>query len=217
MHRARRVAITVALLSWAGFGMVLYQVIAHGPLTAIDPPAIAWAASHRNGAWTAAAEWISRTGGPSMTSVYAGIFMLVALARRRFATATAVALVIYGGIVLNVIVKNSVQRGRPIMEDPLVHLITYSFPSGHAAASTVFGGFLIALVATRCANARTRVLAIALIASWIAAVCAGRVYLGAHYPTDVAGGLLEGTGWLLLCGFVAQRYGLLRADRLRAR
>lgn len=205
-----RMALLVVLLLWSAFAIVLYQVAIHGRFTAIDAPAIAWGVSHRHSAWTEAAEWVSRTGGPSITSVYTGVLIVFALARRRFATAAGLALVVYGGVVLNVIVKDSVRRGRPVMEDPLVHLVTYSFPSGHAAASTVFGGLLI-LFAARRTSARTRVLAITVMASWIAAVCASRVYLGAHYPTDVVAGVLEGSGWLLLCSIVLHRYQVFPA------
>ena len=46
------------------------------------------------------------------------------------------------GMVLNVLLKHSYQRMRPSFDAPLLSLPTYSFPSGHALAATVFYGLL---------------------------------------------------------------------------
>jgi undecaprenyl-diphosphatase len=47
-----------------------------------------------------------------------------------------------GGMVLNVTLKYIFQRSRPVFEEPLVTLTTYSFPSGHTTAATCFYGLL---------------------------------------------------------------------------
>ena len=187
------------------FAALTYQVVIHGPVTAIDPVAMAWVTKHRGEMLTRAAYWVSETGGPSITAVYAALIIVVLLTRRRWVSAVAVGFIVYVAIALNVAVKDSVQRGRPIVEDPLVHLITYSFPSGHAAASTVFGGLSIMLLA-RSHGERTTAIGSAAILAWIGAVCGSRIYLGAHYPTDVAGGVLEGIGWILLCSVASRRW-----------
>ena len=202
VHRLEAAA---ALLAWSLFAALTYAVLDHGPITAIDASAIAWATTHHTELLTRAAYWASSIGGPSIISVYAGLLIVVLLVRRGFATALAVAFIVYGGVALNVAVKDSVQRGRPMVENPLVHLVTYSFPSGHAAAATVFGG-LSMIVCARSAGSRTRSIAGAAIVGWITAVCGSRIYLGAHFPTDVAAGILEGTGWLLLCDIALRRW-----------
>ena len=46
------------------------------------------------------------------------------------------------GMILNVLLKNLFERGRPVFDHPLVALATYSFPSGHAAYSTMLYGLL---------------------------------------------------------------------------
>ena len=44
-------------------------------------------------------------------------------------------------MLLNVGVKHLVQRARPVVSEPLLHLSTYSFPSGHSmAAFSLYGG-----------------------------------------------------------------------------
>ena len=73
---------------------------------------------------------------------------------------------------------------------------TYSFPSGHAFFSTSFYGTL-GYISARLAGRRTQRVVIWLSASAsIALICLSRVYLGVHYPTDVAGGVLIACFWM---------------------
>ena len=72
-----------------------------------------------------------------------------------------------------------------------------SIVSGYAAAATMFGGVSVVLLLARARRSAAAVGIFALIL-WIRALCASRVYLGAHYLTDIAAGVLEGVAWLLL-------------------
>ncbi|MEM0961647.1 MAG: phosphatase PAP2 family protein, partial [Bacteroidota bacterium] len=90
-----------------------------------------------------------------------------------------------GGLV-SLGLKAVFQRARPV--DPVVVAEGFSFPSGHALASTVFYGMLIYLswrLATR-VSVRLAVAAVSL--ALIIAVGLSRVYLNVHYLTDVIGG-----------------------------
>jgi len=62
---------------------------------------------------------VSYLGGPSATSVYVLLFILYFLWRRHFAMALAVAAVVYGGMLLNVVVKYAFERARPAVENPV--------------------------------------------------------------------------------------------------
>lgn len=67
----------------------------------------------------------------------------------------------------------------------------YGFPSGHALGSTlVWGGLAWAV---RVGRLRTRV---AVAAVLVALVAASRVFLGVHYPVDVAFGVIVGLAYL---------------------
>jgi tripartite-type tricarboxylate transporter receptor subunit TctC/membrane-associated phospholipid phosphatase len=101
-------------------------------------------------------------------------------------------LVVPLGMLVNLGLKDLFQRARPVFEDPLVQLATYSFPSGHAVASTVFYGALCVLVFAHTRSRAARAAACALGMAMVALVCFSRVYLGAHFPGDVLAGVAVG-------------------------
>ncbi len=90
------------------------------------------------------------------------------------------------------LIKHLVARGRPPGDDALVHAGGYSFPSAHSATSVAFYGVLGLIAAHELRGGLTRRSAIAAAGLVCAAVGVSRVYLGAHYPTDVLAGWLVG-------------------------
>ena len=106
--------------------------------------------------------------------------------------------VVLGGNFLNFCLKHLIQRGRPAFDDPLFSLPTYSFPSGHAMASTVLYGLLAIYVSVRARQRYAAPVAIGAAVLMVALVSFSRVYLGLHYLSDVMGGLSEGIAWLAL-------------------
>lgn len=98
--------------------------------------------------------------------------------------------------------------GRPRPPIALVDLTTGSFPSGHAVAGSVVAVSLV-IVLVRPGPAR-RNLEIA--AAAFAVLMAGtRVYLGAHWLTDVFGGVALGAGCAIGAAVIVQRYGTARS------
>lgn len=133
--------------------------------------------------------------------VEAPVALLVILGLRRRALVRKAKL--YGGAVLSgwlfyALAKLVVHRARPRIVPHLMHDAGwYSYPSGHAALAPIVFGLAAVLWIGGIAPSR-RVVRLGAVATLTGAIALSRVYLGLHYPSDVAGGLLLGIGWSFL-------------------
>ncbi|MDQ6847446.1 MAG: phosphatase PAP2 family protein [Candidatus Dormibacteraeota bacterium] len=81
----------------------------------------------------------------------------------------------------------------------------HSFPSGHAVLFT-WVSFLVAAGVSPRLPPWLRHVVWGLAAAVTAVACAGRVWIGAHWPSDVLGGLLLGLGWSAFVLWLPQRW-----------
>jgi membrane-associated phospholipid phosphatase len=206
--RAQAARLGIAVVAALLVALIAHDVRTEGSLSALDIPVLAWFSSIRSVFLDHLMSWASLSGGPSATSVYAAILIAAYLLRRRVAPALTVGTIGYGAALTNVGLKHLVHRGRPVVEDALTTLATFSFPSGHAAASTVFGGLVCLLMLRSEFSLSPTALVVALAISWVALVCISRVYLGLHYPTDIIAGVSEGVCWLMVATLVSDWLGI---------
>jgi undecaprenyl-diphosphatase len=104
-----------------------------------------------------------------------------------------------GGLLLNNLLKAGFGRPRPDVIAWSTHASFYSFPSGHAMSATVVYSTVAYLAARlqRTRKARVAMMATAFIV--ILLICASRLYLGVHYPSDVLAGMVIGLAWAGFC------------------
>ncbi|MHB0935624.1 MAG: phosphatase PAP2 family protein [Armatimonadota bacterium] len=134
-------------------------------------------------------------------------FFLYLLWTRRFVLAGGlVAIPAVAGLLI-LLLKAFFQRQRPL--EPLLPVGGYSFPSGHAFSSVVIYG-LLGYVAWRCFTRRRwlRVLIVIVVVLLALATGFARVYLGAHFTSDVLGGWAGGLA--VLAGGIALLEALQR-------
>ncbi len=115
----------------------------------------------------------------------------------RRAAAFAVAAVVTTALVTTLL-KRLVGRVRPEWQDPTALLENGAYPSGHASATAAFAGVSIVLVSMLVRRASTRRVLNALAVLLVVVVGLDRVLLGRHYFSDVVGGVLLGTGIVLV-------------------
>lgn len=140
--------------------------------------------------------------GPDIGTATILLVPLAALAligvHRRRAAATMIASPV-GAFILTLCLKGIFQRtrsGQACHHGPLC-VIGYLFPSTHTILTIVTYGLIGALIAARLAGWR-RALVILSVILVIAFVAVSLVYLNTHYLTDVLGGLLIGSAWLIV-------------------
>lgn len=128
--------------------------------------------------------------------------MLGFLLRGRRLDALVILAAPLGAWALSPLLKGWFDRPRPDIVPPLTEVTWASFPSGHSMVAAATYLTLAVLIAPPAPLKRG--VALALGAALAGAIGATRVFLAAHYPTDVLAGWLAGTAWALFCLLLRQ-------------
>jgi undecaprenyl-diphosphatase len=124
--------------------------------------------------------------------------------QRKYRALLLLFVAVAGGMLLSSALKAGFARPRPDLVPHGAYVYTASFPSGHALMATATYLTLGALLARILPDRRTRLflLAMAIVLSLLVGI--SRVYLGVHWPSDVAAGWMAGSAWALLWWLVAR-------------
>ena len=148
--------------------------------------------AHRSPGWDTVMRTITAIGDAAVTVPVALAALAWMLRLRAWRTAGYWALATALGTALVGLIKNLTQVARP--QDLYSGLSSFSFPSGHSSMSVVVYG-LLAFFISRGWSAGRRWLLLAVTALLIAAIGFSRLYLGAHWFSDVCGGVAMGLAW----------------------
>jgi undecaprenyl-diphosphatase len=190
-----------------GDTMALDRAILTGLRSAADP-ALPIGPKWLPEAMTSLTAFGSMTGLLLVCAAVIGHLLVAGRARTAWFVLAATA----GGILLAGLLKLVYDRPRPTLVPHLVDVTTSSFPSGHAADSAIVYLTLAALLAGSIPERGSRLYIIGAAILMILLIGASRVYLGVHWPSDVAAGWAIGAAWALACSLAYSRLAIRRAE-----
>ncbi|MEA3195567.1 MAG: hypothetical protein QOD26_3900 [Betaproteobacteria bacterium] len=187
------------LLAGLLFLAIAWSVTTRSALVTLDVQVAAWLHAHTSPGLVLFLLAVTHLHSIAAICAWSGIFgfVLARLGEKLWFLTLAAA--VGGAALLNVLLKVAYERLRPRFDDPLLTLATYSFPSGHTAAAVAFYGVLAAFLVSRLREPRRRAWCVAGAIAAVALVAFSRIYLGAHYLSDVVAAACSSTGWLVLC------------------
>ncbi len=153
---------------------------------------------------TPIAKIITNFGGAICLSLIA-IISLITIKNKKIGISVCLNLII--ATALNILLKNILQRPRPI-EFRLINETGYSFPSGHSMISMAFYGFIIYLIYKYVKNKKIKYTLITVLSILIFSIGISRIYLGVHYTSDVLGGFLISISYLIIYTRLVKRFVL---------
>jgi membrane protein DedA with SNARE-associated domain/membrane-associated phospholipid phosphatase len=214
--RAESLGLLVAALlllggAWMFLG-ILEDVLSNDPLVQFDH-VVFTALQQLRSAWADRLMITATELGSAMVAlaVIAAVALLLAL-KRCWRTLAYWLTAVGFAQALVWILKLTLGRARPIAM--YAGMEQFSFPSGHAASSIVLYGFLAVLLA-RGKSPRVRSAITLVVVLLVGLVSFSRLYLGAHWLSDVLASLSLGTAWVALLSMAYLQH--VRGERLPAR
>jgi undecaprenyl-diphosphatase len=155
--------------------------------------------------------WVHSFSSPTLDAVFSGLSTYVGIVgvvaasvivfgllmwRKHPYEAWRLVLVMVGGMILNEALKFLFHRSRPDLW-PGSQFAGFSFPSGHAMMSFCLFGMLVWLGWRYIHNQAVRIAVTSLCVLLVMLVGLSRIYLGAHFLSDVVAGYLAAAFWLV--------------------
>jgi undecaprenyl-diphosphatase len=181
-----------AIVLLYGFAWLAYQVLDRQTQT-VDLATLHFLEQFTSPQSTLAAQAISLLGSQAVIAIVVallGVFMY----QRRWAAAVTLVVVAAGAQIINDLLKDAFHRTRP---EPVVGFIAaqqFSFPSGHAMVSAAFY-FYLAYLTWHLMSSRWRIILVVGLAALVLLIGIARLYLEAHFLSDVIAGYLSGLLW----------------------
>ena len=176
----------------AAFAHVVEDYLTGDPIVRWDVDFARWLHERSSHTLVDVFQVVTWAGNAIVLALVTAAALVLLLRRRLLGTAVLVVAVAAGIELLNAGLKLVFHRPRP--ELAFVHLDTYSFPSGHASGSAAIYALLAVLVARRLGLGGRLLVGIATVALLLV-IGFSRLYLGAHYLSDVLAGLSLGLAW----------------------
>ncbi len=201
----RRAVLTTAVAGWLAIALLLVilgEVLVHSGLLAglrtWDDSVNRWFVLRRTEGRNSLSSFWSKSAETVPIIVGALLLEVILAVRRRWrdllVIVVGLAIELAGFLAVNEIVR----RQRPDVAKLGAEPSTFSFPSGHTAATVVLWGSVALLLVPAASPTIVRVLRWFLVVALTGMVGWARVYRGMHHVTDVVAGMLLGLSSLLI-------------------
>jgi undecaprenyl-diphosphatase len=212
-----RRALAVSALCWAGFAMFVVLVTT-GNVRGFDETGLMfW--RYGEGLEPRGPEWlleavrdVTALGGVLLRNLVALAAVIALLFLRMRREAMLMALTVAGAWIVGYGIKMLVGRARPEIVPHLTDAGGASFPSGHSFNSAVVYIAIALAFATMSSRQSVRFTVIGSAVVLSMAIAWSRVWLGVHFPSDVAAGWLGGAGWAFMAAALLRRSADRTAD-----
>jgi undecaprenyl-diphosphatase len=169
------------------------------PLAGTDHQVAGWFHAHLTHTFVSVLRAFTEFGSSEWIGVILFFAVLFFAWKRWWPSLVTLVVAVPGGMLLNELVKVVVHRQRPFLHGWFVDWSGYSFASGHTIGATLLYGQLALFILPALKARHWRTLTVSSAAFLIALVGFSRIALGAHYLTDVMGGIFFGIFWLTFC------------------
>ncbi|HVI91086.1 MAG TPA: VTT domain-containing protein [Dongiaceae bacterium] len=209
------VGIVLIGATWLFLG-ALEDVVTGDPLVRADRAVYSLLQSFRSSTGDALMTTITEMGDSLVVISVVCAATAWLLFRRAWRSALYLLVAVAGASLFNSGIKLILSRERPI-SDLYDGVSAFSFPSGHATVNFALYGFICVLILRNLSSA-WRLPVVGLVLSLVTLIALSRLYLGAHWFSDVLAGLSFGVAWIALLGtgYQAHRQEMVEAKGLLA-
>lgn len=177
----------------------LAEHVTSGATQALDERVLIWLAAHRNPFTDTAMLEFTALGTGAVVLMIAGIASLFLALNKHKYSALLLGVATLGGLALNMVLKLGFHRPRPEVVVWGAQAFSSSFPSGHAMSAAIVYSTVAYLAARLQTHLWSKILTMLGALVLIILICLSRLYLGVHYPSDVAAGVTIGLAWAGFC------------------
>jgi undecaprenyl-diphosphatase len=186
-----------ASLAFGLFIKITSELLEH-EVSGVDRTILIGVAKARTPWLTVVAVDLTALGSVTLVVLISTIALCVLLLLKDRMGALQLVAAFVGAGILTTTIKNYIDRPRPEVVPQLIQVSGLSYPSGHSLAAASFYLTVAILVCRHLQRTGHQIAILAMTVGIILLVGISRIYLGVHYPSDVASGISLGAAWALL-------------------
>ena len=199
------VAMIAAVGVFAAIGLLMTDLLAPNPITRLDDNVANRIVPGRTGQQEDLAHWGAFLASTEVKVVVTSLLAVAAMvAWQRWHETVFLAFTLIFEATVFIVVTSIVGRPRPDVPRLEDSPVNSSYPSGHVAAATVYGAFVV-IVFWHTTSRWIRGASVGVLAGVVGAVAWSRMYQGMHFLSDVIAGIVLGLVSLGICLFVIGR------------